>query len=243
MTEAQWLSCSELEPMLDFLLDSAGVSDRTLRLFMAACCRRVWHLLLDPVCREAVEVAEQFAEGSADPLRLDEAQSRAHECAADLSVGPYKEAAEAADWAAWPDAGEAAALVSEATSRALGWESAGSNGEFLWREGRVRAEQRSHCALLRELVGPLPFRALTINSAWLRWNHGTVPAIARRIYEERVFHDMPILADALEDAGCTDAALLDHCRAGVEHVRGCWAVDVLLGKGSGGMCLGARAFA
>src|SRR5262249_5675053 len=116
--------------MLNLLLDT-GVSDRKLRLFMAACCRRVWHLLRDPVCREAVEVAEQYADGAADPLRLDDAQSKAHERAAELSWGPYKEAAEAADWAAWPDAGEAAALVSEATSRAAGWETAGDNGEFM----------------------------------------------------------------------------------------------------------------
>jgi hypothetical protein len=61
-------------------------------------------------------------------------------------------------------------------------------------------------------------------------NHGTVPAIARRIYDERASHDMPIVADALEDAGCTDADLLAHCRAGGPHVRGCWAVDLLLGK-------------
>jgi hypothetical protein len=230
MTEAQWLSCSEPEPMLDFLLDAAGVSARKLRLFMAVCCRRVWHLLPDQRSRDAVEVAEQFAEGSADPLRLDEAQSRAHQCAADLSFGPYKEAAEAADWAAWPDAGEAAALVSEATSRAAGWETAGDNGEFMWRDGLVRAEQRFHCALLRELVGPLAFRAVAVNPAWLRWNYGTVPSIARRIYEERAFHDMPILADALEDAGCADPELLDHLRSGGEHVRGCWAVDLVLGK-------------
>jgi hypothetical protein len=229
MNESQWLSCSEPEPMLNLLLDT-GVSDRKLRLFMAACCRRVWQLLLDPVCREAVEVAEQYADGAADPLRLDDAQSKAHERAAELSWGPYKEAAEAADWASWPDAGEAAALVSEATSRAAGWEAAGDNGEFMWRDGRVRAEQRSQCSLMRELVGPLAFRAVAVHPAWLRWNYGTVPAIARRIYEERAFHDMPILADALEDAGCTDPELLDHLRSGGEHVRGCWAVDLVLGK-------------
>jgi hypothetical protein len=216
--------------MLDFLLDSGQASDRKLRLFMAACCRRVWRLLLDPRSREGVEVAEQYAERSADPLRLDDAQSRAHECAAELSWGPYREAAEAADWVAWPDASEAAALVSDATARAAGWEAAGSNGEFLRREGLVRAEQRSHCSLLRDLVGPLAFRSVTINPAWLRWNYGTVLSIARRIYEERAFYDMPILADALEDAGCTDAELLDHLRSAGEHVTGCWAVDLVLGR-------------
>jgi hypothetical protein len=54
--------------------------------------------------------------------------------------------------------------------------------------------------------------------------------MARRIYDERAFHDLPILADALEEAGCTDAEILAHCRSSGEHVRGCWVVDLVLGK-------------
>jgi hypothetical protein len=60
---------------------------------------------------------------------------------------------------------------------------------------------------------------------------GTVPKLAAAIYDERAFDRLPVVADALEDAGCTDAAILGHCRAGGEHVRGCWAVDLELGKG------------
>ena len=84
--------------------------------------------------------------------------------------------------------------------------------------------------MLRDIFGPLPFRPVTLDTRWLTWNHGTVPAIAHRMYEERAFHDLPILADALEDAGCTDADILAHCRQPGEHVRGCWVVDLLLGK-------------
>src|SRR4051812_38842799 len=72
--------------------------------------------------------------------------------------------------------------------------------------------------------------SVAADPAWLTWNHGTVPAIARHVYDDRAFHDLPILADALEDAGCTNADLLAHCRGGGEHVRGCWVVDLLLGK-------------
>jgi len=72
--------------------------------------------------------------------------------------------------------------------------------------------------------------SVAVEPAWLAWNHGTVPAIARHVYDDRAFHDLPILADALEDAGCTDAAFLDHCRQPGEHVRGCWVVDLMLGK-------------
>ncbi len=71
---------------------------------------------------------------------------------------------------------------------------------------------------------------MRVEPRWLTWNHGTMPTVARRIDEERTFHDLPILADALEDAGCASDDLLNHCRSGGEHVRGCWAVDLLLGN-------------
>jgi hypothetical protein len=86
------------------------------------------------------------------------------------------------------------------------------------------------CVLLRDMVGPLPFRPVTIDPKWLSWNYGTIPAIARRIYDERAFHDLPILADALEDAGCTDQGILSHCRGDGPHARGCWVVDLILGR-------------
>ena len=83
--------------------------------------------------------------------------------------------------------------------------------------------------LLRDIFGPLPFRPVAVAPDWLQWNHGTVPAVARHVYEDRAFHDLPILADALEDAGCTDSDILGHCRGAGPHVRGCWVADLLLG--------------
>ena len=82
---------------------------------------------------------------------------------------------------------------------------------------------------MRDIFGN-PFRPVTVNPGWLAWNDGTVPRIAQAIYDERAFDRMTILADALEDAGCTDQDILGHCRSGGEHVRGCWVVDLLLGK-------------
>jgi hypothetical protein len=76
---------------------------------------------------------------------------------------------------------------------------------------------------------PTP-RDLAPRPEWLAWNGGTVPALARAIYAERAFDRLPILADALEEAGCTDAALLAHCRGPGPHVRGCWAIDLILGR-------------
>jgi hypothetical protein len=92
------------------------------------------------------------------------------------------------------------------------------------------AEQAAQCLLLRDIMGN-PFCPVTLDPSWLRWNDGCVPKIAQAIYDERRFSDLPILADALEDAGCDNEDLLEHCRRPGEHVRGCWMVDAILGKG------------
>jgi hypothetical protein len=91
----------------------------------------------------------------------------------------------------------------------------------------VVGEQAAQAALLRDLFGPLPFRPVDVDPLWLAANEATIPRLAQTIYEERQFEILPVLADALEDAGCADVALLDHCRSQGEHVRGCWVVDLV----------------
>jgi hypothetical protein len=91
------------------------------------------------------------------------------------------------------------------------------------------AERAAQCPLMRDVFGN-PFRPVSLNPAWLAWDDGTIPKLAQAIYEERAFDRLPVLGDALEEAGCADADILSHCRAGGEHVRGCWVVDLLLGK-------------
>jgi hypothetical protein len=88
-------------------------------------------------------------------------------------------------------------------------------------------EEVWHCRLLRDIFGPLPFRPVTPDPAWLT---PTVVALAQSLYADSSFTDLPILADALEEAGCTGNDILSHCRQPGEHVRGCWVVDLLLGK-------------
>ena len=78
--------------------------------------------------------------------------------------------------------------------------------------------------------GPAPRTLCLPDPSWLAWNDGAIRKIAQTIYDARAFDRLPLLADALEDAGCTDAAILSHCREPGEHVRGCWVVDLLLGK-------------
>ena len=84
--------------------------------------------------------------------------------------------------------------------------------------------------LFHDLSGPRLFRPLPLDPRWLAWNDGAVRKMAQVIYDDRAFDRLPILADALEDAGCDNAAILSHCRGPGEHVRGCWVVDLLLGK-------------
>ena len=71
---------------------------------------------------------------------------------------------------------------------------------------------------------------MPLDPAWLAWNDGTVRRLAAAIYEERAFARLPVLGDALEEAGCRDEGVLTHCREPGPHVRGCWLVDLLLGK-------------
>jgi hypothetical protein len=91
------------------------------------------------------------------------------------------------------------------------------------------AATTGQCVMLRCIFGNL-FHPATLDPTWLAWNGGTVPKLAQAIYDDRRFSDLPILADALEEAGCTDADILAHCRSEGPHVRGCWVVDLLLGK-------------
>jgi hypothetical protein len=91
------------------------------------------------------------------------------------------------------------------------------------------AEAARQANLLRDVVGN-PFRPVSVDPQWLEWRDGTVARMARTMYSERRFADMPVLADALEDAGCTNADVLAHCRNGGPHALGCWALDLVLGN-------------
>jgi hypothetical protein len=87
---------------------------------------------------------------------------------------------------------------------------------------------RLYCQVFRDIFGN-PFRPVTLDTSW---RTSTATTLASQMYESRDFGAMPILADALQDAGCTNADILDHCRDPKQaHVRGCWVVDLVLGKG------------
>jgi hypothetical protein len=169
---------------------------RRLRLFAVGCSRLRWRPLPDERSRGLLDLAERYADGSAEPSEA-EAAKRYGYC-------------EGLVWTIENDADVAAAK----------W---ANDSDFNPGERAARA------GLIRDLLGN-PFRPAALDPAWLVWNDGTVAKLAATIYDERRFADLPILADALEDAGCADAAILAHCRGGGEHVRGCWVVDLLTGR-------------
>jgi hypothetical protein len=221
MTEAEWQECRDPRPILEFLRGKA--SERKLRLFAVACCRRVWHLLVDERSREAVEVAERFADGGATDQELEAAKHNAWEFSLHIVHEDERffdldqtvlDAADAPAWAAeWSvdhgsDYGRCPLRVIVATQRALG-----------------TAEGNAQADLVRCVFGN-PFRPVSLDPAW---RTPAVLHLAQAIYD-RAFDQLPILADALEEAGCTSRDVLDHCRGPGPHVRGCWAVDLLLGK-------------
>jgi hypothetical protein len=224
MTEADWLAANDSQPMLAHLRNHGAVGERKLRLFAVACCHRVWHLLTDERSREAAGVAERYADGLASRGELESARRFAEADAAEAeawyqaALASYGIYYEAQDY--WVAAGAVLAAASDTSWGAIA------------RLGEVPTDfGGSMPRLLRDLFGN-PFRpAPSLAPAVLAWDKGTVPKLAAAIYEERVFDRLPILADALEDAGCTDAEVLTHCRSGGVHVRGCWVVDLVLGKG------------
>jgi hypothetical protein len=150
--------------------------------------------------------------------------------------------AQARNWASsavWEAARPNPATAAEAhrsAASALAWSHRADDEERLSMDSLLTVEEspserQAQAALLRCIFGN-PFRpAPSLPPSVLSWNGGTVPKLAAAIYEERAFDRLPVLADSLEDAGCTNPDILGHCRAGGEHVRGCWVVDLALGKG------------
>ena len=247
MTEAEWLACTNPQPMLEFLRRKAG--ERKVRLFAVACCRRVWLSLEHEEFRDAVLKAESYADGLADRAEMLQAHQKAHAIFVKLHgkhngpgaaltasgfPGPpksiWQRIADALDDPWWEDEFDkgdplAPALV---TARSAARAAADLQGERNVLDSPVTiAEHREQTALVHCLFGN-PFRPRPVCAAWLTRD---VRDLADGIYAERAFDRMPLLADALEASGCTNADLTEHCRSTREHARGCWVVDLLLGKG------------
>ncbi|WP_238602892.1 hypothetical protein [Fimbriiglobus ruber] len=218
MTEAEWLTATDPTPMLEFL--SGKASDRKLRLFACACCRRIWHLITEEGSQNAVATAERMSdEQVTDDERWgvmveaqympDNAANAAYNSLCSFPDYPDRTARQAT----WAVANETEAhQLSEALNPA-------------WEHKRL-SECLKQAVDLRDIFGN-PFRPSTIDPSCLT---SSVHVLATGIYADRTFDRLPILADALQDAGCDNEEILQHCRGPGPHARGCWAVDLLLGK-------------
>ncbi|OAI45593.1 hypothetical protein AYO44_12685 [Planctomycetaceae bacterium SCGC AG-212-F19] len=236
MTEARWLSSSSPLRLLHYLGHTTG--RRRNLLFACACCRQTLHLFADEACRDAVEVTERFADGLAsDEERAAAAailtRSYSFTVPDAVQLGEHAEYLEFDNesiqpiWLTASMTGDfrRAGLIAKLAARAWA-QRRGDQRDSLATTQRVRAHEEVQCTMLRCIFGN-PFKPVVLDS---RWTTPTIEQLAQAIYTDRAFDRLPILADALEDAGCTSADVLGHCRGGGEHVRGCWVVDLLLGK-------------
>ncbi|HZY89323.1 MAG TPA: hypothetical protein VFE78_31160 [Gemmataceae bacterium] len=222
MTEAEWESATEPQEMLLALRASGKASERRLRLFACACCRRIWHLVPDERSRHAVEVLELSADGAATEAE----RVKAHWDSGDAPVTGLASfsATNAVGYATGDGstpAEDAAKDALEALSRAA-----------LDNEAAVRAEAEHQAALIRCIFGPTLFRPRVLPPSVRTWEGGTVVKLAAGVYAERDFTQVRIgvRADAVEEAGLLDAELLGHLRGPGPHARGCHGIDLLLGK-------------
>jgi hypothetical protein len=247
MTEAEWLECTDPTAMLEFL--RGKVSERKLRLFACACCRQISLRLGTSVVPKEIDASERFADGEASKNDLTALRSRLG------AMGGYSAAwaANNALFAVLEHETEVAVrgaitharnfayfLAIERKRTALSDELETAELSVAFSRG---AENVDLTYLLRDIFGnPFSGYPYQVISTFIgnvqfrqvcridpRWLTSTVLDLASAIYTERVFEHLPILADALLDAGCDDASILTHCRE-AEHVKGCWVVDLLLEK-------------
>ena len=223
MKEADWLSCGDPERMINHLPARRGYQ-RQLLLLGCAFCRQVWDQMPDERCREVVRVAERFADHEADEDEFTRATVAAHRATDELYESATTDlvrlniAFAAAGLQSLLDRGgyRSASYVERRTS-------------FVDPSAPERAVHRErHVAFILDIFAVLyTTPEHEIDSDWLTTD---VVALAEGIYEERAFDRMPILADALQDAGCDSSEVLAHCRdATAAHVRGCWVIDRIRG--------------
>jgi hypothetical protein len=239
VTEAEWLACEDPRPMLRQF--GAAASVRKQRLLGLACCYRFVGLLENHDLQQALHVAESWIEGQCAPTERKNAR-RAASAAAQLASGlGIEDGLTLSDSAAWAvqrllqrgalDLDHllyalAQARLKDAGARAYLNQTPREAADKARTEAH-KAELSAQCGLIREIFGN-PFLPVTFVPEWRTTD---VLLLANGIYEDKAFDRMPILADALQDAGCDNPDILEHCRnPNQTHVRGCWVLDLVLGK-------------
>lgn len=200
MTEQEWMECKDPQPMLQFLRGRAD--NRRLRLLACACARQQWSGLVENEFRRAVEIAEQCADGLGGQKELRAAEEEIWYIGWGVVHGE-RAANEAATATVEDFAGDAA-------------------------QNAVACVAHAAPALIREIFGN-PFRAVRDTTDWLPASDKHILDLARTIYENHDFGEMPRLSEFLKQVGCPDEELLAHLACPTSHFRGCWALDVILG--------------
>jgi hypothetical protein len=226
MTEAEWLAASGPMPLVVSLRGKSN--RRKLQLFVCATCRSFWHALEETSSHHVLEISERDADGEAEWTEVANASGASSALLRNLPKNaPYYHIRCAAAWSVFARSNQ---YFAEFALRQLllqhgGWDTI---KHLLGRLGfaTIKSERNYHTQLLRDIFGN-PFRPVTCSPDW---RTDTAVLLAKQMYESREFGAMPILADALQDAGCDNDDILNHCRGDSPHVRGCWVCDLVLGK-------------
>ncbi|QEG26965.1 hypothetical protein GobsT_17130 [Gemmata obscuriglobus] len=219
MTEAEWWACADPVKLLASARRKKKLlTDRKFRLFAVECTRAVWDLLPSENGHKAAGVAERYADGTATKKEL-----LAAHLAAVRDTAEEKDITNQAEYAANQALFSAINASGDRSNLRYAAECA---VECAADDSEAVAERVRQCVTLRDILGN-PFRPVAFTPDW---RTGTAVSLARGMYESRDFSAMPILADALQDAGCDSDDILSHCQGPGPHVRGCWVVDLVLGK-------------
>jgi hypothetical protein len=207
------------EYLLDFIMQHE--SDRKRLLALCAFCRPTWDYVTMDRNREALEASERYADGEMNLLELEERWRRARYEPVVYEEWDAAVAGPAIREARWPAHMAPKGKRDEAARRAF--------------HAACPVEVRSgwfadQIAFMRDVFGLLDTGYYEASSFRPAWRSGAAVALAREMHESRDFSAMPVLADALLDAGCDSEQVLAHCRGPGPHARGCWAVDLVLGK-------------
>jgi hypothetical protein len=229
MTEADWLSCTNPYEMLRWLSGRKRPSERKARLFAAACARAVEHLLQEERHRRAIAVAERLADGEATEEERERAHQRTHRKtnSSDWKAFATVWSVSAGGEQIWSAADNACGNACLALDRLReGGPAAARFASLLRCIFGGPARPAGLCGARHRRGGPNCAACRLIRAA----NDGAAARLAQTAYAERNFAELPVLADALEDAGCAGAELLAHLRGPGPHTRGCWALDLVLAK-------------
>ncbi|QEL19957.1 hypothetical protein [Limnoglobus roseus] len=230
MTEAEWLAETEPTPMLEFLRGRA--SDRQSRHIMVHFAHQSLAWYHDEATRAVIAILDRYADGDIAGEGLHDALLPFAALCRVLAYKGYPWSVQNAV-RLLPAHIESAALwlIRPFIPEGITVSSLSDLNDLVLPpiDGRIISYFRwVVCETLRDVVGAPIFRPITFSPAWL--TH-TAVGLAQAMYATREFGAMPTLADALQNAGCEDADILAHCRGDGPHVRGCWVIDGVLGKG------------